>query len=69
MKKAVKHSLDLSNPLPWTKKQMTEFKALSELPDNKIDYSGIQPLPAEFWKQATPNPSYKSTKTSPSFLC
>lgn len=62
MKKTVKYSLDATKPL--TKKQKAEVKALSELPDNKIDYSDIPPLSAEFWKSATPNPFYKPTKTS-----
>jgi hypothetical protein len=41
MKKTVKYTLDLANPLPLTKKQKAEIKALSEMPDNKISYSDI----------------------------
>lgn len=64
MKKIVKYSLDSTKPAPLTKKQKAEIKFLSELPDSKIDYSDIPPLSAEFWKNATPNPFYKPTKTS-----
>ena len=64
MKKTVKHALDAKKPAPLTGKQKAEIKALSELPDSKIDYSDIPPLPAEFWKNAAPNPFYKPTKTS-----
>jgi hypothetical protein len=49
MKKTVKYTLDLSNPLPLTKKQKAEIKALSEMPDNKINYCDIpSPLDAQF---------------------
>ena len=45
----VKYTLDLSNPLPLTKKQKAEIKALSEMPDNKINYCDIpSPLDAQF---------------------
>ena len=64
MKKSAKYSLDSTKPVSLTKTQRAEIKTLSELPDNKIDYSDIPPLPAEFWKQATSNPFYKPTKTS-----
>lgn len=64
MKKTVKYALDATKPLPLTEKQKAEIKALSELPDNKIDYSDIPPLSAEFWKSAALNSFYKPTKTS-----
>ena len=64
MKKPVKYLLDATKPVSLTKTQEADIKALSELPDNKIDYSDIPPLSSEFWKQATPNPFYKPTKTS-----
>lgn len=47
-----------------TGKQKAEIKALSELPDSKIDYSDIPQLPGEFWKNAVNNPFYKPTKAS-----
>lgn len=64
MKKTVKHALDITKPLPLTKKQKAEIQALFELPDNKIDYSDIPSLSDEFWKKAVNNPFYKPTKTS-----
>jgi len=64
MKKTVKYALDATKPLPLTEEQKAEIKALSELPDSKIDYSDIPPLSAEFWKSAALNPFYKPTKTS-----
>jgi hypothetical protein len=41
MNKTVKYTLDLANSLPLTKKQKAEIKALSEMPDSKINYSDI----------------------------
>jgi DNA-binding phage protein len=41
MKKTVKYTLDSANPLPFTKKQKAELKALSEMPDRKINYCDI----------------------------
>jgi hypothetical protein len=37
----VKYTLDLASPSPLTKKQKAEIKALSEMPDNKINYCDI----------------------------
>ena len=54
----------LDNPPPLTEKQKTELKALSEMPDNEIDYSDIPPLGDTFWKSAVCNPFYRPTKTS-----
>lgn len=62
MKKNVKYTLDATKPL--TENNKAEIKALSELPDSKIDYSDIPPLTDEFWKNAAQNPFYKPTKTS-----
>jgi hypothetical protein len=39
--KTVKYTLDSANPLPFTKKQKAELKALSEMPDRKINYCDI----------------------------
>jgi uncharacterized protein (DUF4415 family) len=47
-----------------TERTQAEIKALSELPDNAIDYSDIPPLSDEFWQSAALNPFYKPTKTS-----
>lgn len=58
------HALNPSNPPSLTAKQKAEIKALSELPDSKIDYSDIPQLPEKFWKDAASNPFYKPTKTS-----
>lgn len=64
MKKTVRHTVCAANPLPLTGKQKAEIKALSELPDSKIDFSDIPQLPGDFWKNAVNNPFYKPTKTS-----
>ena len=64
MKKTVKHTLNPASPMPLTDKQKAEIKAVSELPNSKIDYSDIPPLSAEFWKSAAFNQFYKPTKTS-----
>jgi uncharacterized protein (DUF4415 family) len=64
MKKTVKYTLDSANPLPLTKKQKAEIKALSEMPDSKIDYSDIPALSDESWKNAVASPFHKPTKTS-----
>ena len=46
-----------------TEKRASELKALSEMPDDKIDYSDIPQLDDAFWKNAVRNPFYKPTKT------
>jgi uncharacterized protein (DUF4415 family) len=48
---------------PLTEERKAELKALSDRPDSEIDYSDIQPLTEEFWKNAVPNPFYKPIKT------
>jgi uncharacterized protein (DUF4415 family) len=40
-KRTVKFKLDTQKPLPITAKQRKRLKAISELPDTKIDYSDI----------------------------
>lgn len=64
MKKTVKYTLDSTNPLPLTKKQKAEIKALAEMPDSKIDYSDIPSPTDELWKHAVSSPFHKPTKTS-----
>jgi uncharacterized protein (DUF4415 family) len=64
MKKTVKYALNSTQPLPLTKKQKAEIKALSELTDKQIDYSDIPPLSDAFWKHAVHSPFHKPTKTS-----
>lgn len=64
MKKIVRYEVALNDLPPLTKKQRTELKTLSEMPDNEIDYSDIPPLDDAFWKKAVRNPFYKPTKTS-----
>lgn len=51
-------------PVKLTHHQRAQLAALAEMPDEKIDYSDIAPLSAEFWKTAIANPLYKPTKTS-----
>ena len=60
MKKTVKYTATR----PLTESKQAEIKALSELPDNEIDYSDIPPLSDAFWQSAALNPFYKPTKTS-----
>lgn len=50
---------------PLTEEQEARLKALSERPDEEIDYSDIPPLDEEFWKNAVRNPYYKPKKTIP----
>ncbi len=64
MKKTVKYALDSDKPLPLTKKQKANIKALAEMPDSKINYSDIPAPSDEFWKHATNSPFHKPTKTS-----
>jgi uncharacterized protein (DUF4415 family) len=64
MSKIVRYEIDLDNPPPLTDEQNAEMKALSEMKDNKIDYSDIPPLDDTFWKNAARNPLYKPVKTS-----
>lgn len=63
MSKIVRYEIDFQNPPPLTEEQKAELKALSEMPDETIDYSDIPPLTDEFWKNAVRNPFYKPTKT------
>lgn len=64
MSKIVHYTVDLSNLPPLNEEQKAELKALSEMPDNEIDYSDIPPLDAVFWANAVSNPFYKPTKTA-----
>ena len=64
MSKIVRYELDLSNPTPLTKEQKAELKALSEIPDGKINLSDIPSLDEKFWKNAVRNPFFKPIKTS-----
>jgi len=63
-KETVRYEVDLDNLPPLTEEQQTELKALSEMPDDKIDHSDIPPLDDLFWKNAVRNPFYKPTKSS-----
>jgi len=64
MSKIVRYELDLDNLPPLTDAQKSELKALSEMPDDKIDTSDIPPLDDAFWQNAVQNPFYKPKKTS-----
>jgi len=64
MSKNVRYEIDLNNLPPLTDEQRSGLKALSEMPDSKIDYSDIPPLDDAFWKNAVHNPFFKPTKTS-----
>jgi uncharacterized protein (DUF4415 family) len=64
MRKAVRYEVDLNNLPPLAEKRQAELEALSEMPDDEIDYSDIPPLGDAFWKKAVRNPLYKPTKTS-----
>jgi uncharacterized protein (DUF4415 family) len=63
-KKVVKHSVDLENLSPLTKKQRITLAALNARPDSEIDYSDIPPLTEEFFKYAVRDKFYRPTKTS-----
>lgn len=63
MSKIVLYPYDLENLPPLTKEQEARLKALSERPEEEIDYSDIPPLDEEFWKNAVRNPYYKPKKT------
>lgn len=45
-----------------TAAQRRRLASLAALPDEKIDYSDIPPLPDEFWKNAVRNPFYRPVK-------
>jgi uncharacterized protein (DUF4415 family) len=63
-KKLVKHTVNLANLPPLTKKQKAALAALSARPDSEIDVSEIPPLTEEFFKNAVRGKYYKPTKTS-----
>jgi len=63
-KKVVKHTVDLANLPPLTKKQKDDLAALRARPDSAIDFSDIPPLTEEFFKNAIHGKYYKPTKTS-----
>ena len=63
-KKIVRYEVDLNNLPPLTDGQKAELKALSEMPDSRIDSSDIPPLDAAFWESAVKNPFYRPTQTS-----
>jgi uncharacterized protein (DUF4415 family) len=52
----VSFEFDLKNPPPLTAEQKKRLKALSELPDDQIDFSDIPKLTDEFFKNALRNP-------------
>ena len=64
MRKNFGYEVDLNNLPPLTEGQKAELKALSEMPDNEIDYSEISPLDETFWRNAVRNPFYRPVKTS-----
>jgi uncharacterized protein (DUF4415 family) len=47
---------------PLTVERLAALKALSDMPDDTIDYSDIPQLSDDFWKNAAPNPLYKPVK-------
>jgi uncharacterized protein (DUF4415 family) len=63
-KKIVKHTVNLANLPPLTKKQKVALAALNARPDSEIDFSDIPPLTEEFFKNAVRGKYYKPTKTS-----
>jgi len=62
MSKIVQYEVDLNNLPKLTEAQLAELKALSELPDDDIDFSDIPPLTDDFWAKAVRNPLYKPVK-------
>ena len=63
-KKVVKHTVNLANLPPLTKKQKVALAALNARLDSEIDFSDIPPLTDEFFKNAVRGKYYKPTKTS-----
>jgi len=63
-KKVVKHTVDLANLPPLTKRQKAELAAVKVRPDSEIDFRDIAPLTEEFWKNAVRGKFYRPTKTS-----
>jgi uncharacterized protein (DUF4415 family) len=63
-KKLVKHTIDLADPPPLTKKQRAELESLAARSDSAIDYSDIPPLTEAFWKNAVRGKYYKPIKKS-----
>ena len=53
MSKNVRFEIDLNNLPPLTEEQKSGLKALSEIPDSKIDFSDIPPLDDAFSKHIT----------------
>lgn len=47
---------------PMTAERLAELRALSEMPDDTIDYSDIPELTDLFWAKAVRNPFYKPVK-------
>lgn len=62
MSAIVYYTIDPDNPPILTEEQKARLQALSERPDEEIDYSDIPPLDEKFWKNAVRNPFYKPTK-------
>ena len=63
-KQMVERVVDLANLPPLTDGQKVEIAALRAMTDDEVDTSDIPPLPESFWRNAVPNPFYRSTKTS-----
>ena len=61
-KGAVTSDFDPARPVPLTRKQKAEIKALAALPDEAIDTSDIPPLSEEFWKTAERSRFYRPVK-------
>jgi hypothetical protein len=50
--KMVRYTIDLANPPALTAAQKAELKALADMPDSEINYSGIPSLTEKFWQNA-----------------
>ena len=47
-----------------TTKQRREIRALSAMPEKRIDTSDIKPLSPAFWREAVRNPFFRPVKQS-----
>jgi uncharacterized protein (DUF4415 family) len=61
-KNIVRYTLDAARMAPLTAKETDELKALSALPDERIDTSDIPLLTEAFWENASRNPFYRPVK-------
>ena len=60
--KWVRYTLDPDNLPPLTAEQTAQLEALSDWPDEAIDYSDSPPLDGAVWKSAVDGPFFRPIK-------